>query len=64
VRAGRALVAAVALLGALRLARRRQAKERVAVHLQDGSIRMVAGGSPGGERLLVLAREALEVARS
>ena len=55
----------LAAAGALLLLRRRRGarRERVEVYYSDGSMVALEAGSPGGERLLELAREGLATAR-
>jgi hypothetical protein len=52
------------LLGAVGLVRRgaSRRRERVDLYFEDGSMVSLADGSPDGERLLALGREALRAA--
>ena len=58
------LALAGALLGAVGLVRRgaTRRRERVDLYFEDGSMVSLTDGSPGGERLLELGREALRAA--
>ena len=58
------LLAAGSFAGSV-LYRRRAARRRprVDLYFEDGSVRSLPQGAPAGERLLALAREALEAAR-
>jgi hypothetical protein len=58
------LALAGALLGAAGLVRRgaTRRRERVDLYFEDGSMVSLADGSPDGDRLLALGREALRAA--
>jgi len=55
-------VAGGMLAGAAFFRRQAAARERADLYFEDGSMMSLAGGSPDGDRLLALGREALRAA--
>jgi hypothetical protein len=58
-----AVLGAGAAAATVMLRRRAQPKPRVELYFEDGTLTTVEAGSPGSDRLLALAREALTAAR-